>query len=110
MDFLKSFFGDVYLRNRSSEDPFAATELGFKAAAFCKIEDLGKIHFLAMSFLVQLREIKDEAIKLRILAWMTVLIASRRTAAVSSQRKLPMLDTQFVGRIPGDLNEIDRSV
>jgi hypothetical protein len=25
---------------------------------------------------------------------------------LSSERKLPMLDTQFVGRIPGDLNEL----
>jgi hypothetical protein len=30
-------------------------------------------------------------------------VASHR---LSSKRKLPMLDTQFVGHIPGDLNEL----
>jgi hypothetical protein len=61
-------YDDVYLRNRSSEDPFSAIELGFRAAAFCEIEDPGRITLLATSFLIQLGEIKDEAIRLRILA------------------------------------------
>jgi hypothetical protein len=61
-------YDDVYLRNRNSEEPFPAIELGFRAAAFCEIEDPGKIALLATSFLIQLGEIKDEAIRLRILA------------------------------------------